>query len=60
MMLSIKTEVNVSLKKRAVKIYLKYEKLISSVFGKDKFSEVCTNFISFIPLEYKLRLINNY
>ena len=59
-MFSIKTEVNVSLKKRAVKIFLKNEKLISSVFRKDKFSEVCTNFISFIPLEYNFRLVNNY
>ena len=59
-MFSIKTEVNVSLKKRAVKIFLKNEKLISSVFRKDNFTEVCTNFISFIPLEYNFRLVNNY
>ena len=55
---SIKTEINVSLSFLYVKIFPENEKLVSSVFRKDTFSGVYTNFINFIPLEYKFCLVN--
>ena len=40
------------------KIFRENEKSVTSVFRKDTFSGVHTNFISFIPLEYKFGLVH--
>ena len=54
---SIETELNGSLSFLDVKIFRENEKFVTSIFRKDTFSGVCTNFISFIPLEYKFGLV---
>ena len=38
--------------------YLRKQKFVTSVFREDTFSEVYTNFMSFIPLEYKFGLVH--
>ena len=53
MKFSTETEINRPLSFLDVKIFRENEKFDTSVFRKDTFSGVCTNFISFIPLEYK-------
>ena len=50
---STETELNGSLSFLDVKIFRENEKVVTSVFRKDKFRGVYTNFISFISLEYK-------
>ena len=55
---SIETELNGSLSFLDVKIFRENEKFVTSVFRKDTFSGVYTNFISFIPLEYKFGLVH--
>ena len=52
------TKLNWSLSFLDVKIFRENEKFITSVFRKDTFSGVYTNFISFIPLEYKFGLVH--
>ena len=42
----------------AVKIFRENDKFVTSVFRKETFSGVYTNFISFIPLEYKFGLVH--
>ena len=56
MKLSIETEINRSLSFLDVKIFRENNKFVTSVFRKGTFSGVYTNFISFIPLEYKFCL----
>ena len=58
MKFSIETEINRSLSFLDVKIFQENSKFVTSVFRKETFSGVYTNFISFIPLEYKLRLVH--
>ena len=41
-----------------VKIFRENDKFVTSVFRKEKFSGVYTNFIRFIPLEYKFGLVH--
>ena len=55
---SIETELNGSLSFLDFKIFRENEKFVTSVFRKDTFSGVCTNFISFIPHEYKFGLVH--
>ena len=55
---SIETELNGSLSFLDVKIFRENEKFVASVFRKDTFSGVYTNFISFISLEYKFGLVH--
>ena len=40
-----------------MKIFRENDKFVTSVFRKEMFSGVYTNFISFIPLEYKFGLV---
>ena len=54
---SIETELNGPLSFLDVKIFRENEKFVTSVFRKDTFSGVYTNFISFIPLECKFGLV---
>ena len=56
MKFSIKTEINGSLSFFDVKIFLENDKFVTAVFRKETFSGVCTNFISFISLEYNFGL----
>ena len=58
MKFSIGTEINGSLSFLDVKIFRENEKFVTNVFRKDAFSWVCTNFISFIPLQYKFGLVH--
>ena len=58
MKLSIETEINRSLSFLDVKIFRENDKFVTSVFRKETFSGVYTNFISFIPLEYKFGLVH--
>ena len=58
MKFSIETEINGSLSFLDVKIFRENSKFVTSVFRKETFSGVYTNFISFIPLEYKLCLVH--
>ena len=55
---SIETELNRSLSFLDVKIFRENDKFVTSVFKKDTFCGVHTNFISFIPLEYKFGLVH--
>ena len=55
---SIETELNGSLSFLDVKTFPENEKFVTSVFRKDTFSGIYTNFISFIPLEYKFGLMH--
>ena len=55
---SIETEINGSLSFLDVKIFRENDKFVTSVFRKETFSGVYTNFISFIPLEYKFGLVH--
>ena len=55
---SIETELDGSPSFLDVKIFRENEKFVTSVFRKDTFSGVYTNFISFIPLEYKFGLVH--
>ena len=50
---SIETEINGPLSFLDVKTSRENNKFVTSVFRKETFSGVHTNFISFIPLEYK-------
>ena len=52
------TKLNWSLSFLDVKIFRENEKFVTSVFRKDTFSGVYTNFISFIPLENKFGLVH--
>ena len=58
MKFSIETEMNGSLSFLDVKIFRENDKFVTSVFRKETFSGVYTNFISFIPLEYKFGLVH--
>ena len=58
MKLSIETEINESLSFVDVKIFWENKKFLISVFKKDMFSGICTNFISFIPVEFNFGLVN--
>ena len=52
---SFKTEINGSLSFLDVKIFRENDKFVTSVFRIETFS---ANFISFIPLEYKIVLVH--
>ena len=58
MKFSIETEINGSLSFLDIKIFRENDKFVTSVFRRDAFSWVCTNFITFIPLEYKFGLVH--
>ena len=58
MRFSIETETNRSLSFLDVKIFRENDKFVTSVFKKETFSGVYTNFISFIPLQYKFGLVH--
>ena len=58
MKLSIETEINKSLSFLDVKIFPENSKFVTSVFRKEMFSGVYTNFISFIQLDYKFGLVH--
>ena len=58
MKFSIETEINGSLSFLDVKIFRENNKFVTSVYRKETFSGVYTNFISFIPLEYKFGLVH--
>ena len=58
MKFSIETEINGSLSFLDVKIFQENDKFVTSVFRKGTFSVLYTNFISFIPLEYKFGLVH--
>ena len=58
MKFSMETEINGSLSFLDVKIFRENDKFVTSVFRKETFSGVYTNFISFIPLEYKFGLVH--
>ena len=58
MKLSIEAEINGSLSFLDLKIFRENVKFVISVFRKETFSGVYTNFISFIPLEYKFGLVH--
>ena len=51
MKLSIETEINRSLSFLDMKTFCENNKFVTSVFRKETFSGVYTNFISFVPLE---------
>ena len=55
---SIENEINELLSFLDVKIFQENDKFVTSVFGKETFSVVYTNFISFIPLEYRFGLVH--
>ena len=52
----IETKINRSLSFLDVKILQENDKFVTSVFRKETFSGVYTNFISFIPLKYNFGL----
>ena len=54
----IETGINGSLSFLDVKIFRENDKFVTSVFRKETFSGVYTNFISFIPLDYKFGLVH--
>ena len=54
----IETEISGPLSFLDVKIFRKNVKFVTIVFRKETFSGVYTNFISFIPLEYKFGLVH--
>ena len=58
MKFSIKTEIKGSLSFLDVRIFRENDKFVTSVFRKETFSGVYTNFIRFIPLEYKFGLVH--
>ena len=58
MKFSIETEINGSLSFLDVKVFRENDKFDTSVFRKETFTGVYTNFISFIPLEYKFGLVH--
>ena len=58
MKFSIETEVSELLSFLDVKIFRENNKFVTSVFRKEMFSGVYTNFISFIPIEYKFGLVH--
>ena len=58
MKFSTEIEINGSLSFLDVKIFRENDKFVTSVFRKETFSGVYTNFISFIPLEYKFGLVH--
>ena len=51
MKFSIETEIKKSLSFLNVKMFRENNKFVASVFRKETFSGVYTNFISFVPLE---------
>ena len=57
MKLSIKTEISGPLSFLDVKIFRENYKFVTSVFRIETLSVICANFISFIPLEYKIVLV---
>ena len=57
MQFSNETEMNGSLSFLDMKIFRENDKFVTSVFRKETFSGVYTNFTSFIPLEYKFGLV---
>ena len=58
MKFSIETEINGSFSFLDVKIFRENDKFVTSVVRRETFSGVYTNFISFIPLEYKFGLVH--
>ena len=58
MKFSIEIEINGSLSFLDVKIFWENGKFVDSVFRKETFSGLYTNFISFIPLECKFGLVH--
>ena len=58
MKFSIETEINVSLSFLDVKEFRENDTFVTSVFRTETFSGMYTNFISFIPLEYKFGLVH--
>ena len=58
MTFSFETKINGSLSFLDVKIFRENDKSVTSVFRKETFSGVYTNFIGFIPLEYKFGLVH--
>ena len=58
MTFSIETETNESLSFLDVKIFRENHKFVTSVFRKETFSGVYTNFLSYIPLEQKFCLVH--
>ena len=58
MKFSIETEISRSISFLDVKIFWENNKFVTSVFRKEMFSGVYTNFISFILLEYKFGLVH--
>ena len=58
MKFSIETKINQSLSFLDVKAFRENGMLVTSVFRKETFGGVYTNFISFIPLAYKFGLVH--
>ena len=58
MKFSIETEINWLLSFHDVEIFRENDNFFSVVFRRETFSGVRTNFISFIPLEYKFGLVH--
>ena len=58
MKFSVETKINGSLSFLDLKIFRENDKFVTSVFRKETFSGVYTNFISFIALEYKFGLVH--
>ena len=58
MKFSIDTETNRSLSFLDAKIFSENDKFVTDVFRKETLSGVYTNFISFIPLEYKFGFVH--
>ena len=58
MKFSIETEINGLRSFLHVKIFRENDKFVTSVFRKETFSGVYTNFTSFIPLEYTFGLVH--
>ena len=58
MKFSIDTETNRSLSFLDAKIFSENDNFVTDVFRKETLSGVYTNFISFIPLEYKFGFVH--
>ena len=58
MKFSIEAEIKGSLSFLDVNKFRENKKIVTSVFRKETFSVVYTNFNSFIPLEYKFGLVH--
>ena len=57
MKFTTETEINRLLSFLDVKIFRENDKFVTSAFTEDTFSELYTNFISFVPLKYKFGLV---